>query len=283
MRFDRPTISLEPRTTSNCLDLAFMFMRTYFVTIFALWSTVAIPACVATFILVDRYEYNLLAAIVVYTFASSGLGVVIMIGAAPCAFGEPFTFRTTMRRLASGSFTLLLWGLLQRLAILAGFCFLLIPGWYLIARTGFFVEQSVLKNIARHLHDRRADELLKGEMGELMFRLGWMAIYSALLWLGLLFTFDALASHMFGWPIFLGRLKVDATYLEDVPELMQYALSFMWSDSIVVTSMLAVALLIYPLVRLAWFFCYVDVRVRRDCWDMELQILQEARRLEGTA
>jgi hypothetical protein len=33
-------------------------------------------------------------------------------------------------------------------------------------------------------------------------------------------------------------------------------------------------------VRLAWLFAYVDVRIRRDLWDLELQFVQEARRLE---
>ena len=44
---------------------------------------------------------------------------------------------------------------------------------------------------------------------------------------------------------------------------------------------MAVAFLVYPIGRLAWFFCYIDVRVRRDCWDMELSIIQEAERLEN--
>jgi hypothetical protein len=59
-------------------------------------------------------------------------------------------------------------------------------------------------------------------------------------------------------------------------------MQFLWSDPIVVTAALAVAFLVYPIGRLAWFFCYMDVRVRRDCWDMELLIIQEAERLDAT-
>ena len=145
----------------------------------------------------------------------------------------------------------------------------------------FFVEQAALSNMARHLHDRRADELLKGELGDLSFRLLWISVYCSLIWLSLLLTFDALAGHLFGLPIFIGRLKVDMEYAKDIPDAVYYALSFMWNDSIVVTSMLAVALLVYPLARMAWFFCYIDVRVRRDCWDMELAMVREAERLEA--
>ena len=29
---------------------------------------------------------------------------------------------------------------------------------------------------------------------------------------------------------------------------------------------------------LAWFFAYVDLRIRRDCWDLELALAEEAQR-----
>ena len=44
---------------------------------------------------------------------------------------------------------------------------------------------------------------------------------------------------------------------------------------------LAASLFSYQLGRLAWFFVYIDVRVRRDCWDMELLLARESKRLEG--
>lgn len=46
-------------------------------------------------------------------------------------------------------------------------------------------------------------------------------------------------------------------------------------------SLLAAALFAYQLGRIAWYFAYLDARVRRDCWDMELLLAREAKRLEG--
>ena len=92
---------------------------------------------------------------------------------------------------------------------------------------------------------------------------------------------DFAATTLLGWPILLGRLKVDMSYLSDMGDMLGYVFQFLWSDPIVITAGLAVAFLVYPIARLAWFFCYIDVRVRRDCWDVELQILQEAQRLEA--
>jgi hypothetical protein len=207
--------------------------------------------------------------------------VLLMTGAAPCAFGEPFTFRGTWSRLGWPGVGLILWGLLMRCAIGLGLVAFLFPGWYLGVRSGFFVEQSALSKMARHLHDRRADELLKGEIADLFLRSAAIAVFCGLLWVVLLFTADFASSRLFGFPLLLGRLQVDLSYLENFGDVLVYAAGFLWGDPIVLTAALAVAFLVYPLGRLAWFFCYIDVRVRRDCWDMELQIIQEAERLEA--
>jgi hypothetical protein len=280
MRFDQVAIPLVPRNTSNCLDLAVCFLRQYLAPIGALWASVAVPACVLTYVLVERYEFTMWLAIVAFFFATSPLGVLLMSGAAPCAFGEPFTFRGTWARLGWRGIGLLAKGLALRCLIGAGFLLFLFPGWYVAMRTGFFVEQAALSNMARHLHDRRADELLKGEIGDLYVRSAGVFIFCALLWLVMLITADFLSKHLLGFPLLFGRLGVDPQYLQDA-DGVSYAARSLWGDPVVVTAALAVALLVYPIGRLAWFFCYVDVRVRRDCWDMELQIVQEAERLEA--
>ena len=37
--------------------------------------------------------------------------------------------------------------------------------------------------------------------------------------------------------------------------------------------------LVYPIARLAWFFCYLDARVRAEGWDVEIAFRLEAKRL----
>lgn len=280
MRFDQVAIPLVPRSTANCIDLAVCFLRQFIAPVARLWATVALPACILVYVLVDRYEFQLPTAILVYFLATSPLGVLIVAGAAPSVFGEPLTYWGTWRRLGRHGAWLLFKGLLLRCAIGLGLLLFVAPGWYLAVRYGFFVEQAALSKMARHLHDRRADELLQGETGDLVFRSVAIVLFCGLLAWVLLWTADFASAHLLGLPILLGRLKVDAGYLSDMGELIEYTAQFLWGDPIVITAALAVGLLVYPIGRLAWFFCYLDVRVRRDCWDMELQILQEARRLE---
>ncbi|MBI3866845.1 MAG: hypothetical protein HY290_33615 [Planctomycetia bacterium] len=281
MRFDQVTVSLEPRGTANCLDLALCFTRHYLKPIAGLWATIAVPACVLVYMLVEYYEFKLWMAALILFFVTSPLGVLLMAGAAPCAFGEPFTYRGTFRRLGWRGIGLIIKGLALRVATALAAVLFIFPGWYLGVRQGFFVEQAVLSKMARHLHDRRADELLQGEIGDLFFRSAAIGLFSLMIWFVLLITVDTACSTLLGWPILMGRCKVDMSYLANSADLPEYIFKFLWSDPIVITASLAVALLVYPIARLAWFFCYIDVRVRRDCWDMELQIIQEAQRLEG--
>ena len=82
MRFDQVAIPLVPRSTSNCIDLAVCFLRQYLAPIAGLWAVVAIPSCLLVYVLVDRYEFKLPLAMLVFFFATSPLGVLIMTGAA---------------------------------------------------------------------------------------------------------------------------------------------------------------------------------------------------------
>jgi len=58
---------------------------------------------------------------------------------------------------------------------------------------------------------------------------------------------------------------------------------FLATDPRLLTVLTATALLAYPMTRIAWFLCYIDLRVRRDCWDLELGLTREAARLRETA
>jgi hypothetical protein len=50
-------------------------------------------------------------------------------------------------------------------------------------------------------------------------------------------------------------------------------------DPLLVGALSATWWLVYPLARLAWFFCYLDLRVRKEGWDVEIELRVEARRL----
>ena len=52
-------------------------------------------------------------------------------------------------------------------------------------------------------------------------------------------------------------------------------------DPLVTTVIHALLWAFYPLIRIAWFFCYLDVRIQKEGWDVELDFRIEAQRLEA--
>jgi hypothetical protein len=58
-------------------------------------------------------------------------------------------------------------------------------------------------------------------------------------------------------------------------------LSLVARNPLFAATFVAAALFAYQLARVAWFFTFIDARVRRDCWDLELVLAREAKRLEG--
>ncbi|MBI5757063.1 MAG: hypothetical protein HZA46_00940 [Planctomycetales bacterium] len=282
MRFDQVAISLDPRTTANCLDLALLILRRQARPLLALWALIAIPACTLTYILVDQFQCSLWTGLLIFLVTSSPLGVLAVMGVAPSMFGEPFTARDVWRRMNSGGWRLLVTTQLLRIgAIFAGTVLCVIPGALLAVRYGFLTEQFALANLSKDLFDSNLKDLIKAEFSDLCARSVWITLFCGLLWVSLFMLADMVGYYvLFGMGLVTGRLSVDTQYRE-LDEAFATIVDFIWHDARVVAALLACGLLVYVLGRLAWFLVYIDLRVRRDCWDMELQIVHEAERLEA--
>lgn len=59
------------------------------------------------------------------------------------------------------------------------------------------------------------------------------------------------------------------------------AMDRLWYDPVTVTTLMALLWVVYPVARLAWFFGYLDQRIRNECWDVELDFRREVRRMES--
>jgi hypothetical protein len=272
MRLEDATIPIAPRTTAGCLDLAVRYVGSHLRAMEILWLIAAVPAC-AVIVAVDRWletEALALVTAAVVLLASSPLGVLLGLAAAPGAFGEPFTLERLWRRVRRQGFGLIVKGFGLRLAMIAGLLLCGIPSIWIALATGFFVERACLRSLDRRLHDRRTDDLIKDEAVALIGRAGGIVLFCAGLWLMMFVTVDVLSGMLFAFPLFLGRIE-----LADGP-------AFFFQDARVQAAVAATVLAVYPIGRLAWFFCYIDLRVRHDLWDLELKFAQETRRLEGT-
>lgn len=293
MRFDHVNIALVPRKSVKCLDLAIMFYGRFLISILKLWALFAIPACALVYILSYYFLVNLSTAITVAYFATSPLGVILTWNTALYTFGNQQGFRSLRHHFYPQLIPLIFRCLLDRALIfigpaliffsgnilaLVGFIYIFIPGIWLVLRSSFRAEQSSLyyAGIASQSgssHDHRTKNLISHDFGALFFRGLWSFFFCYILTFVLFITFDYLSYKLLEFPILIGKIP----YLFDIEAIGQSlsnVLLLMTSDPRVLTVLTGFILLVYPIGRLAWLFTFIDLRVHRDCWDMELRMTE---------
>ncbi|WP_145358511.1 DUF4129 domain-containing protein [Alienimonas californiensis] len=137
----------------------------------------------------------------------------------------------------------------------------------------FRSERRALRAISARLHDEHADGLLKTWVMALAVRANVTGALVAALWLIGMLTADLIGSALLNWRPALGA-----------------ALEAGWSDggsfwAALADDPTAAALAAlggvtaYVAARVAWFATLVDLRVRRDCWDVQQAVTRERNRL----
>jgi len=267
VNLEHVTIPIEPRSVGGCLDLAVHFTRVHIRQLMALLLLVAVPALLLTWLLADQTQHGLFWGFAIYFFGAPIAGALIVAGAGQRIFGEPFTVRRALDTFRPHGWMLILSLLWSRcLTALAGMG--LVTAWLVAVRGGFLPEIYLLEQLRGHRRRRRVEELTRSTQTSPVMR--FVAIQGFTLGLVLSFftLIDLAFNHLVGVPIWTGRgYGVWAT------------IERLWYDPTVVTVLMGVSWLVYPLGRMAWFFCYVDQRIRNECWDVELDFRRDARRL----
>lgn len=275
MKLDSTTVVIEPRSVGACLDLAVLFCRRHVRALLPVTLLFTVSGAAASYLLTLTLGAGLEWAAVWFFFVSPVFGGVLVLGGGHVVFGDPFVpaavLRTVLRRF-SFLFASVVVGLVTAAAGLPclGLTSLPVGVYY-----GFLPEVLLLEQVDAGGARVRLAELVRGHFGDLLGR--------ALVLLGFtgaatvaLFTFvDQGLMLLFDWPLLLGRLDA-RDRVADLGYLLQV-------DPTAVAVLAAVAWLLYPIARLAWFFCYLDVRIRKEGWDLELAFRVEARRLEALA
>jgi hypothetical protein len=271
VRLEDATLALEPRSVGAAIDLAILFYRKHALKLLALSLLFgAGPVAVAGWRATRGDGW--IWALALFFFGSAFLGAAVVAGAGHHVFGDEFTLRNTLRHFGRNIGSLLFWLPLARVVIgaLGAMCWglLFVP---LAGRYGFLSEVLVLEQLRGMRIGKRLEEILKSNHVEACGR--YLAIASfALLVSIVLFLFVDLGSQvLFGVPIFVAKVSWAVAY-EDVMNLLSY-------DPLLVIALASTWWLVYPLARLAWFFCYLDARIRKEGWDVEIAFRVEARRI----
>lgn len=300
MRFENVNIALVPRKGFNCVDLAIMFYGRFLIPILKLWALFAIPACTLVYLLSYYFLVDIRTVITIAYFTSSPLGVLLTWNTALFTFGNAQGFRSMRSQFNPKLIPLMLRCLFDRallfigpalilfsgnLLILLGIIYLFFPGIWLSLRNGFRAEQASLSfaGIASQegtSHDHRTKDLISHDFGGLFSRGFWTFFFCYIVTLVLFITFDYLSYKLLDFPILIGQIP----YVFDsdsVDQSLTNILLLMTTDPRVLTVLTGFILLVYPIGRLAWFFTYIDLRVRLDCWDMELRMAEVAQNLNS--
>jgi hypothetical protein len=270
MKLDGATIPIEPRSVGGCMDLAVLFYRTHARQLLALTALFGVPACWLSHWIASHTESGLYLSTLLFFVSSPWLGAAVVAGAGPGVFGDPFTVRRALRLFFARFMTLTFLQLATRFAVAMLACAGLVPGLWLAVRYGFTSELLLLEQGSAL--DRRSGELMRGTAMTLLIRSVVILVFSICVVMSLFVLLDIFSGTALGLPILVGRqssmLALDEWF------------DMLFLDPIAVTAVQAVMWLVYPLARLAWFFCYLDVRIRQECWDVELDFRIESRRLQ---
>lgn len=287
MSLAKAGITFEPRNAVNCIDLAVKFVGQHLRHVLIAWCLVVIPTCVGIYSLSRWLSFGAWILPLVLLFATLPLEVLLMLYALPVAMGEARegeTYSSRMRRIGTRMF----WkGLGQRIVTLLGTMFAVLPGVFAVLMYGFYVEQTWFSDTKSSDSQTNLTKLMREAPGELFGRLVWISAFCGLLTLSLFLLVDYTA-NMFDMPIFIGRIAESMPAYEHLNQFDFEAIFadigyLLWYDPVVVTTMAAVMMFVFTIGRLAWFLCYVDMRVRRDLWNTELEFERLAARLRGAA
>jgi hypothetical protein len=307
MRLDRAAIALEPRSIGSCIDLALVFVGRRFGTWLMLVACFAIPAGAAAYWAARHTSHGLLWSLLIVCLMSAPLGVCLVVAATHTAFSEHWRLRqvlwdgwwqqskatwlTLLLHPLECALTLLcLWPVTQMPTAIAGVLMIglavvcLVPGIALGVFAGsFLAESGTLKQFRKQRHDHRTKDLVRQEFGELFGRCLVLWMVGLMLWCIVTITVDFASTLLFGVPLIFGRIA-DAIHSPwgspELEELADAFLAFCTTDPVALCTLTVTGLCTYAVCRLAWFFAYVDLRIRRDCWDLEVALADEARRLE---
>ena len=271
MKLEEATLALEPRSVGACIDIAILFYRRHIGKILPL--SLIFGAVPVTFGVLGAANGNgwILSGLLFF-FVSPFLGATVVAGAGHHVFGEEFTIRRallhTYRRLP----VLLLWLPAARFvsALIGSMCLglLSVP---VATRYGFLSEVLILEQLRGSRALKRLEEILRNSFLEACGRYATILAFTFCVGLTLFLLFDLGAQFLFATPILMAKVSW-AVAAEDIANLLAY-------DPLLVGALSTTWWLVYPLARLAWFFCYLDARVRKEGWDVEIELRVEARRM----
>jgi hypothetical protein len=271
LRIEEAVIGIERRSSGACLDLAFVFFRAEAREILKLTALFAVPCTAVSFLIARRTDHGLVWAMLLFFAMAPFAGAALVAGVGPRVFGEPLSARRAVTTWLGSLLRLVLPLLFAQLMVFGSAMCFGVPALLAAAFYGFIPEVVLLEELKGSRARQRLSELMRGAFWDLAARRGAILTFSAGVLTSLFLLFDQVCEILLTFPLLAGRVS-SVFVFEELWALLVH-------DPFVVSALHATAWLVYPLARLAWFFCYLDTRIRKEGWDLELAFRVEERRL----
>lgn len=274
MKVEDCIVAVERRTTGGCIDLAFTFTLQFLKPLYLLTFCFAAPSCLLVWAYGQMAGSDILIpCLLIFAVFCMLLSGAMVAAVGPLVFGVSIRKRAAIRAVFS---RIIVYGFIASLVRATGMC-LIFPMVLLMAWAGHLPEVMFLEKTAGNRISERLSWLTKG--GGYSRNFGRLIAISAL-WLlmalGLFKTIDFGGYYLLNVTIFSHQIPFGPDFWTE------FASSLI--DDVNVTLVLHISLwLTYPIVRLAWFFCYLDQRIRNECWDIDVQFRTETVRLREQA
>lgn len=269
MNLESVTIPIEPRTTGGCLDLAMRFQRMHLRAVFGATALLGLPALVATYTLATVTDHGLLWGLLLFYGLSPIVGAWLAVGAGRRVFGDDFALGLVLREYGRMAFRLTLhlwWYRVLTLAAHLG----IVTGVLVAVRAASLPEAALLEQLRGTRLRHRLGELTRGVQTSPVMSYVTIWTYTLLSVCSLFLLAQFASEQLLGSPLWY-----------HAGEGVLAALDRLTYDPVAVTSLMACLWALFPVARLAWFFVYLDQRIRNECWDVELDFRREARRLSS--
>ena len=294
MSIDLSHLPLQPRTCTGCFDLSLQCLRSFLPRTLKIWGLMGLPSALLVYVLAIGWGLGIQTAILVMYGASIPLGFAT-VGSCIRSMTtnglqetqpaeEPSTFRRISAVLRiivlrtiifSGPFLLLL------IAESRGFLFAIsafILCLIFCIRSSFILEKLLLT-----LPDQGNQPLKpsRPNRNNLLNRFIGITFLCSVLHLVMLITLEFTLLLVFQRSLFWQQLTNVGFGMRNLSGNAEAVLNIILSDPELLAAHVAIGLMVYQVGRLAWTFCYIDSRVRLDCWDVELQLREQTSRLRG--
>lgn len=262
MKLEALQVEIRPRTAGQTFSLAARMLQHRPVPLLAAWASYSVPTAALALLLLVGLELNPWWVWLVTLTVAPLFSLPMVSTAGQLVFSPSVSLGTVVRMSVSRLLPFVALFLANRVLVLLGSLALLVPGLYLWRSSWFLGPIVLLERSPMGAAFRRGQRFAAGYQGHALghaFHAAAVLLYLVLASATLL---DFLLVQVLGLSVgALAELRLYDHYVH-LLGLLGFALAA-------------------PLVTLMWFFTYLDVRIRKEGWDLELAFRARASELGG--